>query len=161
MQTMIADSVTPFYFHFLFKFLSTILKKLNRILPPRREISVHPPSWTLIGRQALWGADMSRVPSQNEIYLLHCNKSDEIFSSKFVVGVETSHYFQQQSSVIDIWSDFQILSVCLSDCFHSKRIYDHCRTSLFDMSVMADHDGDAGLSPEKVREPYLDRLLHG
>ena len=36
---------------------------------------------------------MSRVPSQNEIYLLHCNKSDEIFSSKFVVGVETSHYF--------------------------------------------------------------------
>ena len=43
---------------------------------------------------------MSRVPSQNEIYLLHCNKSDEIFSSKFVVGVETSHYFQQQSSVI-------------------------------------------------------------
>ena len=41
-------------------------KKLNRSLPPRRETSVHPPAWTLIGRQALWGADISRLPSQKE-----------------------------------------------------------------------------------------------
>ena len=41
-------------------------KKSNRCFPPRRETSVHPTAWTLIGRQALWGAIMSQFLYQKE-----------------------------------------------------------------------------------------------
>ena len=44
-------------------------KKTNRCFPPRRETSVHPPAWTLIGRQALWGAIMSQLLYQKENWL--------------------------------------------------------------------------------------------
>ena len=84
-------------------------KKSNRCFPPRRETSVHPPAWTLIGRQALWWVIMSRFLYQKESSLKYWIvipqwevDNDKLLPLIYLLALH-SHTARRHSCITNCW----------------------------------------------------------
>ena len=97
-------------------------KKSNRCFPPRRETSVHPPAWTLIGRQALWWVIMSRFLYQKESSLKYWIvipqwevDNDKLLPLIYLLALH-SHTARRHSCITNCWQRWFHLGKCLDLC---------------------------------------------